>query len=355
MANYIVPFVSALVLSLVATPLVRKFALSRNYVDQPGGRHIHKIPIARLGGVAIFVSWILVISFYAVFKHDSFNFSPEKILGVDKNLLGVILGSTLLFAVGARDDIKSMAPWQKLLWILLAGLIVVLSGIKIWWFTNPFGDLLVLGNLSAVFVILWVVLMVNVINWLDGIDGLASGISFIAMIILFLLSISSTVNQPATALLLAILGGSILGFIPYNFNPAKIFLGDSGSLFLGFILAITAIVSGGKVATAFLVLGIPILDAFWVIISRIIKGKSPFKADRSHIHHRLMDMGLNQRQIVIFLYFLSVLFGYIALKNTTMGKFQASIVLLIIMALLGVLFVVTKFIKNKGHKPFDTP
>lgn len=347
MQEYLIPFILTAVISLILTSLLRRYLITKKYFDQPGGRHIHKNPIPRFGGAAVFVSWLAVIVFYLFTNPQKLQFSGENIFGLDKNLLGMILGAVILFVVGLMDDLKNLKPHVKLFWIFVAALLVALFGIKIWWFSNPFGNLIVLGTWSYIFVIGWIILLVNVTNWLDGIDGLATGVVLIASLVLFLLSISQNVNQPATALLLAIFAGSLIGFLPYNFNPAKIFLGDSGSLFLGYILAIAAIISGGKVATAFLVFGLPILDAFWVIGRRLINKKSPMKADRGHLHHRLLDAGMSQRQIVVLYYFISAFFGYLALKNSTSGKFEASFWLILLMIMLGLVLVVSKFIKEK--------
>ncbi|MFA6422995.1 MAG: MraY family glycosyltransferase [Patescibacteria group bacterium] len=347
MIKYLIPFIASLLITLILTPMIRRWAIGKKYYDQPNERKIHTNPIPRLGGIAIFLSWLIVTITIYIIDPNLLHFSTEKLLGIDKNLLGVIIGALILFITGVVDDIKGMKPPVKLVLIIIASSVVALCGIKIWWFSNPFGNLLVLGSWSFVFVVLWVTLIVNVLNWLDGIDGLATGVSIIAAIVLFLLSISDNVNQPSISILLSVFAGSLIGFLPYNFNPAKIFLGDSGSLFLGFIIAIAAIISGGKVATAFLVLGLPIIDVFWVIIGRIMHKKSPMKADRTHLHHRLLDAGFSQKQIVILFYLVSATFGYLALKNTTLGKFEASLWLFVIMIALAIILFFSKIIRNK--------
>jgi UDP-GlcNAc:undecaprenyl-phosphate GlcNAc-1-phosphate transferase len=215
------------------------------------------------------------------------------------------------------------------------------------WVHNPLTGIdIILGNWTYLLVPLWIVLMINVINWLDGVDGLASGVGLIASIILFILSISKEVNQVSTAILSIVLAGSLLGFLPFNFNPAKIFLGDIGSMFIGFMLAIFAIISGGKFATAALVLGLPILDALWVIASRLINHQVPWQADRRHLHHRLLDAGFSQRQSVLFLYAVSIFFGIIALQSGTHQKLIVFAWLVALMLILGLVTFTLRF-KNR--------
>lgn len=354
--SYILPFLISLVLSLTLTPAVRFFAQKYNLaIPKPRPRDIHGKPIPRLGGVALFVSFWLVALGYLLFAPDNLYFINEKVLGIDKNLLGVFLGSLVLIIVGVIDDIRGMKPGLKLFWQFIAAILVVIFGIKIWWFSNPMGGAnIVLANWTYIFVPIWTVLIINVINWLDGLDGLADGISLICLIVLGFLALAPNVNQPATALICAILAGVATGFLFFNFNPAKIFLGDSGSMFLGFMIAIASIISGGKVATAALVLGIPILDAIWVILRRIFSKKSPMQADKFHLHHRFLDIGLSQRQTVLILYTLSAGFGIVALQNGTHGKMIASLWLLLIMVIMGIALVFLKKTRNvKNQIPND--
>jgi UDP-GlcNAc:undecaprenyl-phosphate GlcNAc-1-phosphate transferase len=175
--------------------------------------------------------------------------------------------------------------------------------------------------------------LANTINFLDGLDGLASGVSGIAAVVMFGVAIGPRVNQPVTALLAIILAGAAFGFLPYHFYPAKIFMGDSGAYFLGLALAMLAIYSGAKLATAVLVLGFPIFDALWAAIRRMAKRKSPFRADRRHLHHLLLDAGLSQRQAVLTLYAVSAAFGAVALLTGPFDKFVALVVLLLLMGL----------------------
>ena len=325
--DYIIYFIISLLFSLILVPKVRAFALAKGVVDKPNKRKIHQGNIARLGGVAVFLAFWLVIISVSIFNRELLNFSGNKFLAVDYNLWAIFIGSTIMLLLGIIDDIRGVRSTTKLLWHFIAGFIVVGLGIKIWWVHSPFGGFLTIDNWSYLLVPLWVVLMINVMNWWDGVDGQASGIGVIASIVIFILSISKFVDQPSSAIIMIILAGSLLGFLRYNFNPASIFLGDSGSQFIGFMLAIGAIVSGAKIATASLVLGFPILDAMWVIFRRILSKKSMFEADRMHFHHRLLDLGYSQRKTVLIMYLISALFGTIALL--TLGRAELKLLSLI--------------------------
>lgn len=344
---YITFFGISFALSVFITPFIIRLASKIKAVDLPGPRKIHTKPIARLGGVAVILAFLISLAIILISDPSKLEFSGTKIGLIDKNLVGVLLGVLVLLVVGIWDDIKGVDPGIKLICHFLAALLVVYFGVNIWWVRNPLSNLDVpLGNWTYLIVPIWIVLLINVTNWLDGADGLATGVGFIASIVLFFLSISLTVNQSSTGLLAIILAGSLLGFLVYNFNPAKIFLGDSGSMFIGFMLAIFAIISGGKLATAALVMGLPILDAVWVIARRAVSGKSPWKADRLHIHHRFLDVGFSQRQTVFTLYGISAIFGIIALSAKTQQKMVLAFWL--IMVMFAIAFILVKLNKNKN-------
>lgn len=349
LTQYYGQIILSIILSLILTELIRKWLVNRRILAQPRSRDIHTVPVPRFGGVAIFGTFWLVILISLLIQPDIFDFTKSKVLGLDKNLFGILLGSLVIFGFGLYDDRYGMNWKIKLTGQIIAALIVVSFGIKIPWLSSPFGGIFDLGIFSVIFVIFWLVLIMNTINWLDGLDGLASGISAIAVGVLAILAFSLQVPQPATALLGVILFGALIGFLPWNFHPAKIFLGDSGSLFLGFIIGIMAIVSGGKVATAALVLGLPILDVIWVILRRLKEGHSPFLADQKHLHHRLLQAGFNVRQSVIFMYLVSLIFGLIALNSQTYDKIRAGISLIMLLLILGVVLVYAPQWK-KGHK-----
>lgn len=351
MITYIVPFTLSFIISLILTKLVRDFMVKRKLaMSEPRERDVHIKPIPRLGGVAIFISFWLIAFSYWLLSPEKINFQNVVDLGsVDKNILGLLLGSFIVVIGGAVDDLKNLSAIKKLSLQILAAIVVVALGIKIHWFSNPFGGLAIeLGDWSYFFIPLWIVLMVNAINWIDSIDGLASGISIIGAVVLFVLSynlIAVDPNQAVTALLAAIFTGSVLGFLPYNFNPAKIFLGDSGSMFLGFMLAILAIISGAKVATAALVLGIPIIDAILVILRRLFNKKAIWQADKYHLPHRFLKAGFNQRQTVVLLYIVSILFGAAALLVNAYGKLLSVIIMLAIVLLTVIILRIKEYVK----------
>ncbi len=342
--NYFFAFTLAVVIAAVVTPIIRRLALKYDIVDHPSeGRKIHKHPVAYLGGAAIFIAFLIGVLV---------NVSPSR------QLIALLVGCFVLVIVGVIDDIRGLSPWTKLSWQVIAAGIALSGGIGITTITNPFGGIfdLTIGRfqvdllglhfhispLANAISILWMVGLANTINFLDGLDGLACGVSGIAAVIMFLLSISARVDQPGVAMLAIILAGAAFGFLPYNFNPARIFMGDSGSYFLGLTLGMLAIYSGAKLATAALVLGFPIVDALWAVTRRLARRKSPFRADRGHFHHLLLDVGLTQKQAVLTLYAVAALFGSVALQIGSFAKLLALIVLAFAMALtIGVLLFVS--------------
>lgn len=333
-------FVFAAAVTALLTVAVRRFVLKRNLgIVEPRERDVHTSPIPRLGGVAVTISFLVTTLLVVAFSPEKLHFISSSVWGIDRNLVGILAGVVILLLVGIIDDIKGMNPLVKLAFHLLAGVILASSLVLITHVTNPLGGQIRLGSLAYVFVVLWVVFMINVINWLDGLDGLAGGITFISTVILYLLAVKPEVNQLSMSVLAIILAGSLAGFLPFNVFPAKIFLGDSGSQVLGFLLAVFAIISGGKLATAFLVLGVPILDVLWVMARRLWARQPVYKADRYHLHHRLLAAGLNQRQAVILLYTVSAVFGTIALQTQSMGKLYAAIILIATMIIGGLILV----------------
>lgn len=349
--SYLCFFLGSIIVSFLITKIVTNFSIKNKLaLSKIRDRDVHKTPVPRIGGLAIFIAFWAIIILIIVIKPNLLNFSGSNFLGVDKNLWGIILASILWLYVGLRDDLHGVKPWIKLIVQLICGFIIVGLGVKIWWLSNPLGGLnIILDNWTYLLVPLWVVLLMNVTNWFDGIDGLTPSISFVTMIILFFLSIEPTVNQSSTALLCIILAGVVLGFLPFNWNPAKIFLGDSGSGFLGLMLATFAIISGAKLATAFLVLGIPILDAIIVIFSRIKNKKSIFTADKSHLHHKFLLAGVGVKPTVIILSGISLLFGIIALKTQTQGKITAFLWLI---ATMGIILLILFLLRIKWRKSY---
>ena len=339
---YLKSFLIAFVISVILTFLIRKFALKFQI-----GIHQKKIPL--LGGIAMISAFVLAIFL-------------TKELVVSFQLLGVLFGLIVIFFVGVWDDLKKISWKVQLFFQTLAALIVVAFGVRVDYLTNPFGGMIRLDFLrftiydlrftifGSLFIIFWIILMINIFNWLDGIDGLAGGVGAISGIILFFLCLTQAVNQPPLAILSIALTGVVLGFLIFNFPPAKIFMGSSGSMFLGFTVGVLAIFSGAKVATVLLVMGFPILDGLWVIFQRIKNKNSPFKGDRLHLHYKLLSLGFSQRQIILFIYSLCALFGLIALSVQGFNKLIALIALAAAMIL--VAFIVTLML-NKKNMLFD--
>lgn len=320
------------------TPLAGWLARRLGAVDRPGGRRIHKKITPRMGGVAV------IAGFFAVFWLLLPELEPHF---KSKQLLGFALASLLLLIAGVIDDKRGLPPWVQLSTHIAAGLALVGVGMGIEEVTNPFGGKLVLDQLqfavplggvdyhltlpADLLTVAWVVLVINSINWLDGLDGLASGVGAISAFVIALLSLSLAVNQPHVALLAMILVGSLVGFLAYNFHPAKIFLGTAGSTFIGFTIATLAVISGGKIATAILVLGFPILDAMSIILRRRLTNKPVWQADTTHLHHLLLARGFSVRDTVLTIYALTAAFGGLALlAGTTQGKATAFIVLVVL-------------------------
>ena len=339
-----------------------KFAAEKlKLFDRPSPRKIHPYPLPRLGGVALVLTFLIVVIGYAFASHR-LNFGLPKIWMVDQKLLGMVIGLLILLVVGILDDIRGVGPLKKLFWQLVAAIIVVSFGVSISFIRLPFGNhidlvnpqihFLLLGHLFNIKIladavsVFWILLLINTFNFLDGLDGLATGIAFISAAVIFFLSLS--LGQDSSALLAAIIAGISIGFLPWNFNPARIFLGDSGSMALGYLVAVLAMISGGKLATSFLVLGIPVLDVGWVVLRRIFRGKSPFLADKRHFHHRLLTAGLSQRQAVILLYIISMVFGLVAVTSKTQEKITALVVLVGLTVALALVLVVLELRKRNN-------
>ena len=323
---------------VLLTPYVTKFALKYRVVDDPkeAKRKIHTQVTPRLGGVALFVAFFLL--------------APMLVRPLPANFIGLVIACALVFAIGLLDDFRRVSPWLKLAVQLIAAIIAVVGfGIRVDVISNPFGQQLSLGTLSGfgivsvsvIFSVLWLVGMTNTINFLDGLDGLASGITGVAALILFFVAMLPRINQPGTAMMAILILGICLGFLVYNFHPASIFLGDSGAYFLGMIIGLLSIISGAKLATALLVLGVPVLDAVWAVVRRLATGKSPFSADRGHIHHLLLDVGFSQTQAVLLLYALALVFGLVALIGSGREKAIALTVLCMVV-IFGVALLILK-------------
>lgn len=302
---FILVFATGFLIALALTPLAARLALWTGAIDQPRNRHQHAKPTPKLGGVPLFAALCAAIGVSLLYPRTDAYEMPR--------LVGLFLGSVLLFVVGIFDDHRELSAAPQLVAQILAAGIAIASGVLIRDVSNPFdGQPLPFETWFAVlFTLFWLVGMMNTINWLDGIDGLAAGVTVIAGFMLF--AHTFRLGQGSVALLALALIGSALGFLLFNFHPAQVFMGSAGANVLGFALGALSIIGGAKVGTALLVLGIPILDVAWQIISRLRAGRSPFSADRGHLHHRLLDLGLSQQTIVFLYYALTVFFGALAL------------------------------------------
>ena len=331
--NYLLPFFGAFLISIMATFFVRKLALKLKVIDAPSEpRKIHSQAVPLLGGLAVYLAFVALL---AVFYQAGF--IADGRIGFSQ-IIGIVIGGGLLMIGGYFDDKYNLKPVLQLIWPVLAALMIVFSGFTIGYVSNPLGGLIYLGSglISPLIIFFWLLGMMYTTKFLDGLDGLVSGIAAIGFIILFLVSLFWDVPLSGTSILCLLLAGSSLGFLIWNFHPAKIFLGEGGSLFLGFMLGVLAIISGAKIATTLLIMGIPILDVIWVIIRRTFKEKKPaFLGDAKHLHFRLIDAGLNHRQAVLLLYLLTAVFGSLAIFQQTVGKLVTLGILLVVMVMLG--------------------
>lgn len=338
MSNYWLFALIAFMLSVIFNGWLIRLAREKKwFLPEIRPRDEHQQPIPRIGGVGLVLAFLLTIGLVLIFSARSLNFSGQTYLGLDRNLLGLIMAVLLLSIINIIDDYRGLAWPIKLVSQIAAAAIVVAFGVLIPTLSNPFGGQIILVGYAWILVVVWLVVTSNVVNWLDGIDGLAGGVGIITLTVLFLLSISQAVAQPANAMLAIVGVGAVGGFLLFNLR-GKVFLGDTGSMFLGFLIGVIAIISGGKVATAFLVLAIPFLDALVVVATRLLKGQSPFLADRRHLTHRLLDRGMKKWQIIGLFYVLSLIFGLVALNTQTLGKFWAILAAMGVMALFVLLY-----------------
>jgi len=323
---------TAMLLSFVLTPLVKRLAYKIGAVDVPKDkRRMHDHPIPRLGGLAIFIGFVITI-----------------LILVDANrpLRGILLGACLIVAVGVVDDSHPLGAGIKFILQIVAALIAVWHGVVIqaiaspFPFGEPYWDF---GIMAVPITVIWIVAVTNSVNLIDGLDGLADGVSTIAALTMLIIALLMGDLEMAT--ICAALVGACIGFIPYNRNPAKIFMGDTGATFLGYMLATVSVTGLFKLyamisfIVPFIILGFPIFDTVSAFTRRILKGQNPMKADRSHTHHKLIDMGMNQKQAVATLYLVAGVLGLCAVMIVTRGYIK---VILSIVALVGVAFTVAR-------------
>ncbi len=332
MVAYILIFLTGLIISFFLTPLIRKTLIDRGFVDKPDARKIHTRAIPRLGGVAIYVGFTVAL-LLAYFRY------PKLFDDKETNLEGLLIASTFIVIVGVVDDIKNIRPWLKLIFQIIAAGILVLFDFNVEAISNPFGPNIELGILNYPLTILWVIGVINAINLVDGLDGLASGVALIVSMTIFLIGLF--LGKTYVALLSFGLTGSILGFLRHNFYPAKIFMGDSGSMFIGLVIAALGLMSSQKTAVSFAILvpfialGYPVLDTALAIIRRAKAKKNIFTADREHIHHLLLSYGYSHQKTVIVLYIICFFFATMAFLFSTFNHSNKFI--------MGVLFFVGLF------------
>ncbi|NIA02058.1 MAG: hypothetical protein GWP15_01615 [Nitrospirae bacterium] len=335
--------VSSFILGLSLVLLALRFFPKLKLLDRPHKYGIERKPIPYYGGIVIYLAFLISVLLF---------------VPLTSTLIGLLIGGTMIFLLGFFDDLLGLSPFLRLGVQFLAAVVLVAFGVGILSINIPFIGTLVLSEpivygvmiASALFTILWVMVMTNTMNFVDGVSGLTSGIGFIAGMTLFILSVhpgvhmdpSSQVGVATISLILAMVS---LSFFVFDFPKPRILMGDSGSTFLGFLIATLAIFSGGKVATAFLVLGIPILDMIWVVLRRIFSGKKFWKGDLKHLHHRLLDLGFSERKVVVLYLIVTAFFGFAAVSFVSSQ--QKFFVLIGLVALMLLLASVLVLIPNK--------
>jgi UDP-GlcNAc:undecaprenyl-phosphate GlcNAc-1-phosphate transferase len=311
----VLAFLAAAAVSYVLTPFVRRIAVRYDAIDRPDARRVNDRPVPRGGGVAVAIAFIVIAGVLLMLNNAvRFVDVPTNVQLID--VVGLLLGGALATAFGVIDDYLDLrARWQFGGQLGLA-LFAIWAGYVVEFVSNPLDNGRILHLVIPVqigFSLLWIVGMINSINFIDGLDGLSSGIGLIAAVTLGVISLTPQVSQPFVAVLCFVLAGSLLGFLRWNFHPATIFAGTSGVMFLGYTLALLSILGTAKVAVALLVLGVPIIDAFWIIVRRLAARRSPFSPDRGHLHHRLLDVGLSHRQTVVLIYGICIVLAVLAL------------------------------------------
>ncbi|MFA5523175.1 MAG: MraY family glycosyltransferase [Tissierellales bacterium] len=353
MTDYFIVFLIPIILSYLLTPLAKYTAKKIGAIDVPkDDRRVHKVPIPRLGGLAIYLATI--ISMF-IFLED-----------IDKSIISIMIGGTIIVITGIIDDVKPISARWKLFFQILSALVLVMGDIRIEYIGNPFvkNSVINLGMFSIPVTIFWTIGITNTLNLIDGLDGLSAGVGAIAAVSLFFVAASiDFIDTTMVMILCAIIAGSAFGFLPHNFNPAKIFMGDTGALFLGFMLSVVAMegvmksVATITIVVPILALGLPIFDTTFAIIRRVINKRPIGEADKGHVHHRLLDKGLSQKQAVLILYMVSAIFGSAAVLMAGLKPGYGVIVVGIILTLLflgaarfGILGVVDIKKKNREKR-----
>lgn len=335
--------------SFGTTPVVESFARKVGAMDVPTEiRRVHDHPIPRMGGLAIFLGFLISVFLF---------------VDVTRQVRGILLGSVVIVACGAIDDVVSLKAWVKLLVQIAAAVVAVLHGVVIEVLRAPNllneEEALILGALAVPVTILWIVGITNSVNLIDGLDGLAVGVSIISSITMF--TVALLVSEGNVAVILAALMGACVGFMPYNLNPAKIFMGDTGALLLGYVLATVSVVGMFKFyaivtfVVPLLALAVPLVDTVWSFFRRLLHGQDPMKPDRGHLHHRLIDMGLSQKQAVAILYSVSAVLGLCAVVLATSGAVRVCLLGLALVSAAVVGVSIAKTLKGHEYHPPEVP
>ena len=325
LSAYGFPFLLAMFVSYVLTPYIKKLAFYIGAIDKPDNRKVHKKIMPRLGGLAIYIAFMA---------------GAIASLEMTMDIIGILLGGTVIVAIGILDDKYQLPAKVKLLGQIAAACILVLFDIRIEWVNNPFGGYYYLDLLSIPLTIFWVISFTNVVNLIDGLDGLAAGVSAIASVTVILVSIQ--MGYYHVAVMTAALAGGIVGFIRYNFNPATIFMGDTGSMFIGYMLAAISVYGAVKTAATValivpaIALGLPIMDTAFAIMRRYSNARPIFQPDKGHLHHRLLAMGMNQRQAVLLMYGITAMLGTAAVLWAEFDGFYAALIIAVIITAVAV-------------------
>lgn len=348
MVKAFIAFLIAVSVSYGVTPLVMRLAKLVGAIDVPRDeRRVHKVPTPRLGGLAIFLGFMAGLLY---------------LTDIDSRLFGVLTGAAIIVVMGFFDDIKPLPAKFKFAVQVIAAAIAIHSGVRIESVNNPLSFIfkdsqyIKFGIWSYPLTLVWIVGVTNAINLVDGLDGLAAGISTISAVTLLIAAVST--GQGFAAMLAAIVAGSTIGFLPYNFNPAKIFMGDTGALFLGYMLSVISVMGVLKSAAVFSILvpifaiGLPIFDTLFAMIRRALSGKPMMEADKGHLHHKLLDAGMSQKQAVLTLYSISAILGFsaIALVEVTLKAALVLVFLVFLLASMGVKYLSLIEIERRSKK-----
>ncbi|HMQ33626.1 MAG TPA: MraY family glycosyltransferase [Chloroflexaceae bacterium] len=355
-------FLVACAVTAALTPPLIRLSQREGWVAKPGPRHVHRTPTPTVGGLAMIAGFAaaLLLSFALEGLDPALRRSPFEHLR-----LGLLLvGASMVAAVSLVDDLRDLPALPRLGVHVVAALVAVgpylweqtlepeARGIVLTAFNFPFIEQIHLHDLSPWLAIgatvFWIVGMQNMVNWADGLDGLAAGVTLIAATVLALHTLNLEPPQLTVALLPLALAGACAGFLPFNFHPARTFMGDVGAMTLGYLLGVSAIIGGAKLATALLVMGVPLIDGAWLIVSRVARGGSAAGAGRDHLHHRLLDMGLTQRQVVFSYYTLSAVFGAVALLDVPPAAKLGALIVLGALVLAAILYAARRAPAHQG-------